>query len=384
MQTSSRALPARAQDLLHTSATWSANDMPDSFGTGGYGTVIPSAGTFEPIGPRRAFEGAVEQIAQRIRHGDLAEGDRLPSERQLAEAMRISRPTLREAVKVLQRAGVLEVHPGATGGIFVALGLRADRAAAPAVRRAPGRGRERARGAPPARAAGRPLRRAERPRGRLRAHAAHDRGAQAAAALRRSARPRGSLPPARHAVPPAHGRGDRQPDRRRADALAAARARDRARPGAAPTADPRVGGGDPHPHAGRAARRRSGRDRGRDGRAPGRHGTRLAAGNRAGVAPSWLDGPPPLGLLFYQWRCSRSPTGVPRSSRIATRPLDGPVFLSGVQALVRLLLDQRAADAPPGCAPGSWSPATRARRWAASTRSSPGSLVAEPSSTGRA
>jgi DNA-binding FadR family transcriptional regulator len=36
---------------------------------------------FEPIGPRRAFEGAVEQIAQRIRHGDLAEGDRLPSER---------------------------------------------------------------------------------------------------------------------------------------------------------------------------------------------------------------------------------------------------------------------------------------------------------------
>jgi DNA-binding FadR family transcriptional regulator len=75
---------------------------------------------FEPIGPRRAFEGAVEQIAQRIRHGDLGEGDRLPSERVLAEAMRISRPTLREAVKVLAKAGVLEVHPGATGGIFVA------------------------------------------------------------------------------------------------------------------------------------------------------------------------------------------------------------------------------------------------------------------------
>src|SRR3954464_13437744 len=77
---------------------------------------------FEPIGPRRAFEGAVEQIAQRIRHGDLGEGDRLPSERVLAEAMRISRPTLREAVKVLAKAGVLEVHPGATGGIFVASG----------------------------------------------------------------------------------------------------------------------------------------------------------------------------------------------------------------------------------------------------------------------
>ena len=75
---------------------------------------------FVPIGPRRAFEGAVEQIAQRIRHGDIGAGDRLPSERALAEAMRISRPTLREAVKVLTKAGVLEVRPGATGGIFVA------------------------------------------------------------------------------------------------------------------------------------------------------------------------------------------------------------------------------------------------------------------------
>lgn len=73
-----------------------------------------------PIGPRRAFEGAVEQIAQRIRHGDLAAGDRLPSERELAEALRISRPTLREAVKVLSKAGVLAVRPGATGGTFVA------------------------------------------------------------------------------------------------------------------------------------------------------------------------------------------------------------------------------------------------------------------------
>lgn len=75
---------------------------------------------YTPIGPRRAFEGAVEQIAQRIRLGDLTAGDRLPSERELARAMRISRPTLREAVKVLSKAGVVTVRPGATGGIFVA------------------------------------------------------------------------------------------------------------------------------------------------------------------------------------------------------------------------------------------------------------------------
>jgi len=47
-------------------------------------------------------------------------GDRLPSERELAALMRISRPTLREAVKVLAEAGVLAVRRGQSGGIFVA------------------------------------------------------------------------------------------------------------------------------------------------------------------------------------------------------------------------------------------------------------------------
>lgn len=83
-----------------------------------YGSAMDSG--FVPVGPRRTFEGAVEQIAERIRHGDLAQGDRLPSERDLAAALQISRPTLREAVRVLADAGVLEVRTGSTGGIFVA------------------------------------------------------------------------------------------------------------------------------------------------------------------------------------------------------------------------------------------------------------------------
>lgn len=77
---------------------------------------------FIPVGPRRTFEGAVEQIAERIRLGELAEGDRLPSERELAAAMQISRPTLREAVRVLADAGVLSVRTGSAGGIFVISG----------------------------------------------------------------------------------------------------------------------------------------------------------------------------------------------------------------------------------------------------------------------
>lgn len=64
----------------------------------------------------------MEQIAERIRMGDLGAGDRLPSERELAAAMQISRPTLREAVQVLASAGVLAVRRGSSGGIFVASG----------------------------------------------------------------------------------------------------------------------------------------------------------------------------------------------------------------------------------------------------------------------
>ena len=75
---------------------------------------------FEPVATRRTFEEAVEQIAEKVKAGELHIGDRLPSERDLAAQMRISRPTLREAVKALAEAGVLEVRRGQAGGIFVA------------------------------------------------------------------------------------------------------------------------------------------------------------------------------------------------------------------------------------------------------------------------
>jgi GntR family transcriptional regulator, transcriptional repressor for pyruvate dehydrogenase complex len=79
--------------------------------------------SFEPVTTRRTFEEAVEQIAEKVKSGDLRVGDRLASERELASQMRISRPTLREAVKVLVEAGVLEVRRGQSGGIFVAAEL---------------------------------------------------------------------------------------------------------------------------------------------------------------------------------------------------------------------------------------------------------------------
>lgn len=75
---------------------------------------------FSPVQTRRTFEEAAEQIADKVRTGELRAGDRLPGERALAAQMEISRPTLREAVKVLVDAGVLEVRRGPGGGMVVA------------------------------------------------------------------------------------------------------------------------------------------------------------------------------------------------------------------------------------------------------------------------
>lgn len=75
---------------------------------------------FTPVRTRRTFEEAAEQIADGVRNGQLRVGDRLPGERALAAQMEISRPTLREAIKVLVTAGVLEVRRGPEAGMFVA------------------------------------------------------------------------------------------------------------------------------------------------------------------------------------------------------------------------------------------------------------------------
>ena len=75
---------------------------------------------FEPVRTRHTFEEAAEQIAGKVRAGELRRGDKLPPERDLAVRMEISRPTLREAVRILVDAGVLEVRRGPGGGMFVA------------------------------------------------------------------------------------------------------------------------------------------------------------------------------------------------------------------------------------------------------------------------
>jgi GntR family transcriptional regulator, transcriptional repressor for pyruvate dehydrogenase complex len=74
---------------------------------------------FRPARSRRTFEDATEQIVDAIKAGDLQVGHRLPSERMLSAQMQISRPTLRQAIRLLSEAGIIEVKPGPGGGMIV-------------------------------------------------------------------------------------------------------------------------------------------------------------------------------------------------------------------------------------------------------------------------
>ncbi|TXI04422.1 MAG: FadR family transcriptional regulator [Pseudorhodobacter sp.] len=75
--------------------------------------------TYAPVHTRRAFEEVTDQIRGQIARGALGPGDRLPSERDLAEQFSLSRNTVREALRALEIAGILELKKGATGGAFV-------------------------------------------------------------------------------------------------------------------------------------------------------------------------------------------------------------------------------------------------------------------------
>jgi GntR family transcriptional repressor for pyruvate dehydrogenase complex len=63
------------------------------------------------------YEQVVEQIQAFIRDGELAPGDQLLPERQLAEQLGVSRSALREALSVLVSQGLIEITPG--GGAYV-------------------------------------------------------------------------------------------------------------------------------------------------------------------------------------------------------------------------------------------------------------------------
>jgi DNA-binding FadR family transcriptional regulator len=77
------------------------------------------AAVFEPVQPPTTFEETVERLGTAIRLGILGPGTRLPSERELADQLGISRSTLRQAITTLVQSGHLTSIRGRGGGTFV-------------------------------------------------------------------------------------------------------------------------------------------------------------------------------------------------------------------------------------------------------------------------
>jgi len=79
--------------------------------------------TYEQSGPQLRVPKAAELLAASIRgqiiRRELKEGDALPTESDLMERFGVSRPTLREAIRVLEMESLLRIRRGSRGGALV-------------------------------------------------------------------------------------------------------------------------------------------------------------------------------------------------------------------------------------------------------------------------
>jgi DNA-binding FadR family transcriptional regulator len=74
---------------------------------------------FRPIRSGNVFEEARARVVHAIKLGVVTAGGRLPPERELAARLGVSRVTVREALRCLERIGYVEARRGRTGGTFV-------------------------------------------------------------------------------------------------------------------------------------------------------------------------------------------------------------------------------------------------------------------------
>ena len=72
-----------------------------------------------PTMPKSKAEHVAQQLLDRIITANLAPGSSFGTESDLLEQFSVSRPTLRESLRILESQGVLELRPGPGGGIMV-------------------------------------------------------------------------------------------------------------------------------------------------------------------------------------------------------------------------------------------------------------------------
>lgn len=73
---------------------------------------------FKPVPTKKASEAIFTEIQKAITSGKLKPGDRLPSERKLMQQFQRSRPTVREALRMLERQGLIEIIPGSQAKVL--------------------------------------------------------------------------------------------------------------------------------------------------------------------------------------------------------------------------------------------------------------------------
>jgi DNA-binding FadR family transcriptional regulator len=81
--------------------------------------VAIRSGTSEQVRTPKAAELVAGSIRRRIVRGELREGDALPAEAELTQLFGVSRPTLREALRVLESESLITVSRGARAGARV-------------------------------------------------------------------------------------------------------------------------------------------------------------------------------------------------------------------------------------------------------------------------
>ncbi len=67
---------------------------------------------FEPIQNKKNYQNIIEQFVRLITEGKVKPGDKLPPERIMAENLRVSRSSLREALSVMEALGLVEIKSG--------------------------------------------------------------------------------------------------------------------------------------------------------------------------------------------------------------------------------------------------------------------------------
>jgi DNA-binding FadR family transcriptional regulator len=77
-----------------------------------------NSNAFKPQHSHR-FEEIATHIETLMTSGSLSPGDRLPSERRLAAQLKVSRSSIREAIRILDQKGLVEIRRGRTGGVYI-------------------------------------------------------------------------------------------------------------------------------------------------------------------------------------------------------------------------------------------------------------------------